>query len=88
MATQKITITLPKAQVERIRLAIASGGSVSSFVKKAVSAALEEDRLFDERLNDILMKTGGPITAKEEAWADALATSGGRRKSSRKRTAA
>lgn len=88
MASQKITITLPEDQFKKIREAVAAGKapSVSSFVRHSVNSAFRDEELFDRNLHDILMQTGGPITAKEVAWADALATSGGRRKTSRKRT--
>lgn len=90
MATRKITITLPEEQVKKIRKAVAAGKSpsVSSFVKHSVDSAFLDEELFDRKLNDILMETGGPITPKEEAWLTAMATSGGRRKPSRKRRAA
>lgn len=88
MATRKITITLPEEQVEQIRNSAGPHGTVAWYIKRAIAAALEDERLFNERLNETLMKTGGPITPKEEAWLDAMATSGGRRKTSRKRTAA
>jgi len=39
-------------------------------------------------LQDALQQTGGPLTGKERAWADALLSPQGRKRSSRKRKAA
>jgi Arc/MetJ-type ribon-helix-helix transcriptional regulator len=74
MATTKITITLPDEQLEQVR-AIVEGGraaSVSAFVKHAVGVALQDAAGWSEMLQDALQQTGGPLTKKERAWADAI----------------
>jgi Arc/MetJ-type ribon-helix-helix transcriptional regulator len=74
MATAKITIALPDEQVTEIRALVASGGaaSVSGFVQHAVGVALSDAAGWREMLKDALRRTGGPLTAKERAWADAI----------------
>lgn len=74
MATTKITITLQDDQVEEIRALVAAGqaASVSAFVKHAVGVALFDAAGWREMLEDALRQTGGPLTEKERAWADAL----------------
>jgi Arc/MetJ-type ribon-helix-helix transcriptional regulator len=74
MATTKITITLHDHQVKEIRSIVAAGqaGSVSAFVQHAVGVALSDAAGWKEMLEDALQQTGGPLTKKERAWADAL----------------
>jgi Arc/MetJ-type ribon-helix-helix transcriptional regulator len=74
MATTKITITLPKEQVEEISALVAAGraASVSAFTKHAVAVALSDAAGWSEMLDDALQQTGGPLTDKELAWADAI----------------
>jgi len=74
MATTKITITLQDDQLEEIRALVAAGqaASVSAFVKHAVGVALSDAAGWREMLEDALRQTGGPLTKKERAWADAL----------------
>jgi Arc/MetJ-type ribon-helix-helix transcriptional regulator len=74
MATTKITITLPDDQVEEVRALVAAKGAanVSAFVKHAVRLALNDAAGWREMLKDALQQTGGPLTHKERAWADAL----------------
>jgi Arc/MetJ-type ribon-helix-helix transcriptional regulator len=74
MATAKITITLDKQQVTEIRALVAAGnaGSVSGFVQHAVRVALADAAGWREMLAGALQQTGGPLTAKERAWADAV----------------
>ena len=76
MATIKITVTLPKEQVEEICSLVAAGRakSVSAFAKHAVAAALSDAAGWREMLDDALRQTGGPLTNKERAWADANLT--------------
>jgi Arc/MetJ-type ribon-helix-helix transcriptional regulator len=80
MATTKITITLPDDQIDEIRALIAAGetANVSAFVKHAVGVALSDAAGWREMLNDALQQTGGPLTTKERAWADAILTPRGR----------
>jgi Arc/MetJ-type ribon-helix-helix transcriptional regulator len=90
MATRKITITLQDSQISEIRALIAAGAaaSISSFVQHAVGVALFDAAGWKEMLQDALRQTGGPLTTKERAWADALLTSQGAKRSSRKTKAA
>lgn len=90
MATTKITITLQDNQVEEIRALVAAGraASVSAFVKHAVGVALYDAAGWREMLEDALQQTGGPLTKKERAWADALLSPQPRKKSSGKGKAA
>ena len=76
MATAKITITLPEDQLEEIRDLVAAGraASISAFVKHAVGVGLHDAAGWRELLADGLQQTGGPLTEKERAWADAILT--------------
>ena len=77
MATRKITITLGDDQVNEIRALVASGRSpnISAFVKHAVKVALSDAAGWRAMLEDALQQTGGPLTKKERAWADAILSS-------------
>jgi len=90
MATAKITITLENDQIEEIRNLVAAGqsASVSAFVKHAVGVALYDAAGWREMLQDALRQTGGPLTKKERAWADALLSPPGRKKAPGKGKAA
>jgi Arc/MetJ-type ribon-helix-helix transcriptional regulator len=90
MATTKITVTLPDSQIEEIRALVESGqtASISAFVKHAVGVALFDAAGWREMLQDALQQTGGPLTKKERAWADALLDSPRQGKHARKRKAA
>jgi Arc/MetJ-type ribon-helix-helix transcriptional regulator len=74
MATSKITVTLHDDQVKEIRSLVAAGQakSVSAFVQHAVEVALSDAAGWKEMLEDALQQTGGALTKKERAWADAL----------------
>jgi Arc/MetJ-type ribon-helix-helix transcriptional regulator len=74
MATRKITITRDDDQVEGIRALVAAGQipNVSAFVKHAIRVALFDAAGWKELLHDALEQTGGPLTKKERAWADAI----------------
>jgi len=90
MATTKITITLPDDQVKEIRALVAAGraASISAFVKHAVGVVLSDAAGWREMLEDALRQTGGPLTKKERAWADAILSPPGQKKASRKGKAA
>lgn len=79
MATARITITVEERQLEEIRWLVAAGRSrsVSAFVKHAIGAALADTAQWGEMLQVALRETGGPLTADERAWADAVLSSGG-----------
>ena len=74
MATAKITIRLPKEQLEEIRSLVSAGRatSISAFTKHAVAVALSDAAGWSEMLEDALQQTGGPLTDSELAWADAI----------------
>ncbi len=74
MATAKITITLHDDQVKEVRALVAAGKSpsVSAFVQHAVRVALSDAAGWKEMLEDALQQTGGRITKRERAWADAI----------------
>ncbi len=82
MATTKITITLDDAQVAAVRKLVASkqARSVSGFVKRAVDVALQDAEGWAAMLEQALDETGGPLTAKEKAWAERVLTSQSRRR--------
>ncbi|HEY7336613.1 MAG TPA: ribbon-helix-helix domain-containing protein [Bryobacteraceae bacterium] len=90
MATAKITITLPREQVEEIRALVTAGkvDNVSAFVKHAVGIALHDTAGWREMLEEALRQTGGALTLKERAWANALLSPQARKGSPRKRKAA
>ena len=85
MATTKITITLENDQLEEVRALVAAGeaASVSGFVKHAVGIALSDAAGWREMLEDALRQTGGPLTNRERAWADALFASRKQKRSRR-----
>jgi Arc/MetJ-type ribon-helix-helix transcriptional regulator len=87
MATQKITVTLDEAQVEKIRALVAAGqtANVSAFAQHAVGIALHDAAGWREMLQEALEQTGGPLTNKERAWADALLSPPPQKRGTRKR---
>ena len=90
MATTKITITVDNHQLEEIRALVEAGtaASVSAFVKHAVGVALFDAAGWREMLEDALQQSGGPLTKKERAWADAILSPHQQKRVSRKRNAA
>jgi Arc/MetJ-type ribon-helix-helix transcriptional regulator len=74
MSTTRITVTLPDEQIHSIRELVAAGkaGSVSGFVKHAVSVGLFDAAGWRAMLDDALQQTGGSLTNEERKWADAL----------------
>ena len=90
MATTKVTITLDDDQLEEIRGFVANGksSSVSAFVKHAVDIALHDAAGWKEMLEGALLETGGPLTKRERAWADALLSPRRRKGGPRRRKAA
>ena len=90
MATTKVTITLEDGQLAAVRKLVASGkaDSVSGFVKHAISVALADVAGWGALLGAALEETGGPLTAKERAWADSVLKPAQRAKSRRRRKAA
>ena len=90
MATTKLTITLDDNQLEEVRRLVAAGkaSSVSGFVKHAVGVALHDAAGWKEMLEGALEQTGGPLTKKERAWADALLSARPAKGRARRRRAA
>lgn len=74
MATSKLTITLDESELSKVRELVASGraASVSGFVQHAVRVALADVDGWSAALKESLEATGGPLTAKERAWADGV----------------
>ena len=89
MATTKVTITLDDHQLKEIREFVEKGraSSVSAFVKHAVRVALHDAAGWKEMLEGALLETGGPLTKKERAWADALLSPRHKGRSRRKKVA-
>jgi Arc/MetJ-type ribon-helix-helix transcriptional regulator len=77
MATTKITITVPDSQLERIKKKVAAreATSISGFVQRAVQKSLENEEEFRAMIDEGLAATGGPLTARERAWARKMLTS-------------
>lgn len=90
MATTKVTITLQNDQFDEIRALVAAGeaASVSGFVQHAVGVALHDAAGWRELLENAMEQTGGPLTNKERAWADAFLIGREHKKNSRKGKAA
>ena len=91
MATEKITITLPDTQIREIRKRVAAqeAASISGFIQQAVHKSLQNTAEFRALVDQGLMETGGPLTAKERAWArKMLAPRKRRAKSAKPRKAA
>jgi Arc/MetJ-type ribon-helix-helix transcriptional regulator len=74
MATTKVTVTLGDQQLAAIRKLVSSGRArnVSSFVQHAVAVSLSDVAGWGAMLGQALERTGGPLTPKERAWADAI----------------
>lgn len=74
MATTKVTITLEEDQLDEIRKLVEAGtaSSVSGFVKHAVGIALHDAAGWKDMLDEALQQSGGSLTKRERAWADAL----------------
>jgi Arc/MetJ-type ribon-helix-helix transcriptional regulator len=71
MATTKITITVPNSQLAEIkkRVTAREASSISGFVQQAVQKSLEIEAEFRAMIDEGLAATGGPLSAKERAWA-------------------
>ena len=86
MATRKITITLEDAQVKAIRALVMAGQTpnISKFVQHAVRVSLFDAAGWREMLDEALQQTGGTLTKKERAWADAILSPARSRRRARK----
>ena len=78
--TQKITVTLPREQVDAIRRLVASGQStsISGFVQHAVAIALDDVAGWAEMLAEALSATGGELSDAEREWADGILEGAGK----------
>jgi hypothetical protein len=74
MATKKLTITIDDEQLAAIQRLVAAhkADSVSGFVNHAVGVSLADVTGWGAMLGRALEETGGPLTRKERAWADAI----------------
>jgi len=90
MATTKITVTLPDDQLAEIRALVAAGQSpnISAFLQHAVKVALYDVAGWRTMLAEALDQTGGPMTRKERAWADAVLSAGAPHRRTKKGKAA
>jgi Arc/MetJ-type ribon-helix-helix transcriptional regulator len=87
VATLKITVTLEREQVNEIRALVAAGvmPNVSALAKHGVQVALADAAGWKQMLDEAPEQTGGPLTAKERAWADeVLSPTAGPKKGSRR----
>ena len=71
MTSAKIAISLPKDQLAQVRAAVKRGeaASLSAYVSKALEEKLDDDGVM-KMLDEMLEKTGGPLTEAEERWVD------------------
>lgn len=76
--TQKVTITLPVATVDRVRRLVEANQapSVSGFVQHAVAVALDDAAGWNSALSEALYSSGGELSAQERAWADSVLNHG------------
>jgi Arc/MetJ-type ribon-helix-helix transcriptional regulator len=76
MATSKITISLPDDQIKEVRKLIRKGriSTFSGFVRHALKWALNDMAEWRYMLAESLDRTGGPLTKKEQAWAESMLT--------------
>jgi Arc/MetJ-type ribon-helix-helix transcriptional regulator len=74
MTKAKVTMTMDKDLLARVKQAIDSGRapSVSAYIEKAVEHWLIEEESAEELVDDMLEESGGPITADERVWADRI----------------
>jgi Arc/MetJ-type ribon-helix-helix transcriptional regulator len=71
MASVKVTITVPEEQLAAIqeRVAAKQSASISGFIQESISKLLDGRRALQEMVDETLLKTGGPATARERALA-------------------
>jgi Arc/MetJ-type ribon-helix-helix transcriptional regulator len=79
--TTKITITLPDRQLDEIRKRVAAeeSSSISGFIQQAVQKSLENAAEFRAMVDAALKETGGPLKARERAWAKKMLSTRKRR---------
>ncbi|HKA01296.1 MAG TPA: ribbon-helix-helix domain-containing protein [Candidatus Solibacter sp.] len=76
MAAKKITITLPDHQLAEIRKRVTARKTetVSGFIRHTIQELFDNEAAFGAMVDEVLEKTGGPLTAKERAWARKMLT--------------
>lgn len=76
----RLTVSIDDDQLDEVRRLVAAGqvANVSAFVKHAVEVALHDAAGWRQMLDGALKETGGPLSKKERAWADALLSRHGR----------
>ena len=69
-ATERVTVTLPVEQAQRLRRLAGEGGagSISAYVSKAVREQLDKDAALD-RLTHLYAERGVTLHAEHHAWA-------------------
>ena len=70
---EKLAISLPSRCAENARRAVRQGkaASVSAYIASAIETHEKRDGL-DLLIEDILARTGGPLTAAETRWARSI----------------
>ena len=82
----KVAVYLPTAQVLQVSQLVGPRKTkISEFVQHAVKCALENDAALKEMVDEILEKTGGPMTDEERAWAEAMTAPANNRQGRRPR---
>jgi Arc/MetJ-type ribon-helix-helix transcriptional regulator len=71
MTSAKIAISLPRTLLARVRGAVRRGeaASLSAYVSRALEKDLDDDDGL-KWLDEMLERTGGPMTEAEERWVD------------------
>ena len=72
MTKAKVTVTLDRDLLAKVRRAVDEGSaaSVSAYVERAVAQWMLEETTTDAFLDEMLEESGGPMTDEERAWAD------------------
>lgn len=71
MTSAKVAISLPLLVLADARRAVRSGraASLSAYVADSIAERVKLDDL-ESLLTEMLLETGGPLTAHEQRWAD------------------
>jgi Arc/MetJ-type ribon-helix-helix transcriptional regulator len=73
MASVKVTITVPEKQLAAIRKKVAAGEatSISAYFQESVAQSLGGSSALLDLFDELLERSGGPLTAKEREAARA-----------------